>query len=115
VTFTFSNLGQFQGHLGRVVEGRHSRTPYCEEGVSGYIDDGSNRWPAVRRLDAANLVRRCVNDAPAASALHATAEDGVPSRAIAEAIGRGLDLPVVSIPERRAAGTNMPAPAGSAT
>ncbi len=68
-----------------------------EKGVSGYIDDGASRWPAVHRLDAANLVRLALDDAPAGTALHATAEEGVPTRAIAEAIGRGLDLPVVSI------------------
>jgi nucleoside-diphosphate-sugar epimerase len=73
-----------------------------EKGVSGYIDDGSNRWPAVHRLDAANLVRRAVDEAPAGAALHATAEEGVPTRAIADAIGRGLDLPVVSIPADQA-------------
>jgi hypothetical protein len=56
----------------------------------------------VHRLDAANLVRRAVDDAPAGAALHAVAEQGVPTRTIAEAIGRGLDLPVVSIPADRA-------------
>jgi nucleoside-diphosphate-sugar epimerase len=74
-----------------------------ERGVSGYIDDGANRWPAVHRLDAARLVRLAVGDAPTGSALHATAEDGVPTKAIAEAIGRGLGVPVVSIPADRAA------------
>ena len=71
-------------------------------GVSGYIDDGSNRWPAVHRLDAASLVRLAVTDAPAGTILHATAEEGVPTRAIAEAIGHGLDLPVVAIPASQA-------------
>ena len=73
-----------------------------EKGFSGYIDDGSNRWPAVHRLDAARLVRLAVDEAPAGAALHATAEEGVPTRAIADAIGRGLDLPVVSIPAEKA-------------
>ena len=73
-----------------------------EKGVSAYIGDGSNRWAAVHRLDAANLVRLAVDKAPAAAALHATAEEGVPTRAIADAIGRGLDLPVVSIPAEQA-------------
>jgi nucleoside-diphosphate-sugar epimerase len=73
-----------------------------EKGFSGYVGDGGNRWPAVHRLDAANLVRRAVDDAPAGAALHAVAEQGVPTRAIAEAIGRGLDLPVVSIPVDKA-------------
>jgi nucleoside-diphosphate-sugar epimerase len=72
------------------------------KGVSGYVDDGASRWPAVHRLDAANLVRLAVDAAPAGAALHATAEEGVPTRAIAEAIGRGLGLPVASIPADRA-------------
>lgn len=74
-----------------------------DKGVSGYIDDGSNTWPAVHRLDAANLVGLAVDDAPAGSVLHAVAEEGVPTRAIAEVIGRHLALPVVSIPAERAA------------
>jgi nucleoside-diphosphate-sugar epimerase len=68
-----------------------------DKGVSGYLGDGANRWPAVHRLDAAHLVRLALDDAPAGSVLHAIAEEGVPTRAIAEAIGRGLGLPVVSI------------------
>jgi nucleoside-diphosphate-sugar epimerase len=73
-----------------------------EKGVSGYIDDGANRWPAVHRFDAAHLVRLAVENAPAGSVLHAVAEEGVPTRVIAEAIGRGLDLPVVSVPAEQA-------------
>ena len=73
-----------------------------DKGVSGYLDDGANRWPAVHRLDAARLVRLTVEDAPAGSVLHAVADTGVPTRVIAEAIGRGLDVPVVSIPAERA-------------
>lgn len=73
-----------------------------DKGVSGHIDDDANRWPAVHRLDAGNLVRLAVDAAPAGSVLHAIAEGGVPTRAIAEAIGRGLDLPVVSIPADQA-------------
>jgi nucleoside-diphosphate-sugar epimerase len=74
-----------------------------DKGVSAYIDDGANRWPAVHRLDAAALVARAVDDAPAGSVLHAIAEEGVPTRAIAEVIGRQLDLPVISIPADQAA------------
>ncbi|MEO6701353.1 MAG: SDR family oxidoreductase [Jatrophihabitantaceae bacterium] len=74
-----------------------------DSGVSGYVGDGANRWPAVHRLDAARLVRLAVQDAPAGSVLHATAEDGVPTRAIAEAIGRGLGVPVESVPVEKAA------------
>jgi nucleoside-diphosphate-sugar epimerase len=73
-----------------------------EKGVSAYLDDGANRWPAVHRLDAANLVRLAIQDAPAGSTVHATAEEGVPTRVIAEAIGRGLDVPVVSLPGAQA-------------
>jgi nucleoside-diphosphate-sugar epimerase len=74
----------------------------ADKGVSGYIDDGASRWPAVHRLDAGNLVRRAVDDAPAGTVLHAVAEQAVATRAIAEAIGRGLDVPVVSIPAEQA-------------
>jgi nucleoside-diphosphate-sugar epimerase len=73
-----------------------------DKGVSAYIDEGANRWPAVHRLDAGNLVRLAVENAPAGSVLHGVAEEGVPTRVIAEAIGRGLGVPVVSIPAAQA-------------
>jgi nucleoside-diphosphate-sugar epimerase len=73
-----------------------------DKGVSGYIGDGSNRWPAVHRLDAAHLFRLAVEKAPAGSVLHAVADEGVPIRGIAEVIGRHLSLPVVSIPREDA-------------
>ena len=68
-----------------------------DKGVSGYIGDGSARWPAVHRLDAATLFRLTIESAPAGSALHGVADEGVPTKTIAEIIGRHLDLPVVSI------------------
>ena len=74
-----------------------------EKGVSGYVDDGANRWPAVHRLDAGRLVRLAVEGAPARSVVHATAETGIQTKLIAEAIGRGLGVPVASIPAARAA------------
>ncbi|MFK0172497.1 SDR family oxidoreductase [Streptomyces sp. NPDC090306] len=68
-----------------------------DKGVSGYIGDGTNRWPAVHRLDAARLFRLAVEQAPAGSVLHGTAEEGVELREVAKVIGEGLDVPVESI------------------
>jgi nucleoside-diphosphate-sugar epimerase len=68
-----------------------------EKGVSGYPGDGTNRWAAVHRSDAARLVALGLAKAPAGARLHAVAEEGIPTRDIAEAIGRALGLPVASI------------------
>jgi nucleoside-diphosphate-sugar epimerase len=75
-----------------------------DKGVSGYIGDGSNRWPAVHRLDAARLFHLALEKAPAGSTLHAVADEGVPIRAVAEVIGRHLDLPVVAVSPDEAGG-----------
>ena len=68
-----------------------------DKGVSGFIGDAANRWPAVHRLDSARLFRLALEKAPAGSTLHAVADEGVTIRDIAEAIGRELELPAVSI------------------
>jgi nucleoside-diphosphate-sugar epimerase len=67
------------------------------KGVSPYIGDGDNVWPAVHRLDAAPLFRLAVESAAPRTRLHAVAEEGVPMRSIAEAIGRGLGVPITSM------------------
>jgi nucleoside-diphosphate-sugar epimerase len=67
------------------------------KGVSGYVGDGANRWPAGHTLDAGHLYRLALESAPAGSRLHAVGDGGVPFREIAEAIGRNLNLPVVSV------------------
>jgi nucleoside-diphosphate-sugar epimerase len=74
-----------------------------DRGVSAYVGDGNNVWPAVHRSDAARLVALALDRAPAGTAVHAVAESGVATRDIAEAIGRGLGLPVESVPAERAA------------
>ncbi|MFJ1916924.1 SDR family oxidoreductase [Streptomyces sp. NPDC088147] len=68
-----------------------------EKGVAGYVGDGANHWPAVHRSDAARVTRLGLEKAPAGTLLHVVSEEGVPTREIAEAIGRGLGVPVASI------------------
>jgi len=65
-----------------------------DRGVSACIGDGLNQWPAIHRVDAAQIYRLAVERATPGSYYHAVAEAGVPLRNIAEVIGRRLRLPV---------------------
>ncbi len=71
-------------------------------GVSAYIAEGANRWPAVHRQDAAVLYRLAVENAPAGSTLHGTGESAITFQTIARLIGRMLNIPTLSVPTDRA-------------
>jgi nucleoside-diphosphate-sugar epimerase len=73
------------------------------KGVAGYVGDGSNRWPAAHTLDIARLYRLALERAEAGSRLHGVADEGIPFREIAQAIGRKLGLPATSIAPEQAA------------
>jgi nucleoside-diphosphate-sugar epimerase len=75
-----------------------------QTGISAYIGDGINRWPAVHRLDAAHLYRIALEKGAAGSRYHAIAEDSIRLREIAEVIGKILNVPVIAISPAKAAG-----------
>jgi nucleoside-diphosphate-sugar epimerase len=73
-----------------------------EKGISAYVGDGLNRWPAAHVSDVARLYRLALERHEAGSRYHAVAEEGIPLKEIAEVIGRGLNVPVVSLPREQA-------------
>lgn len=90
-----------------------------QKGVSAYVGEGRNRWPAAHVLDVAHLYRLALERAESGSRYNAVAEEGISAREIAEAVGKGLNIPVVSVTPEEAqehfgwfalfAGIDMPA------
>ncbi|MFC7551289.1 hypothetical protein ACFQU7_01720 [Pseudoroseomonas wenyumeiae] len=72
------------------------------KGVSAYVGDGMNRWSAAHVLDVARLYRLALERAEPGARYHAVDEEGVAAKDIAEALGRGLGVPVVSLPPEKA-------------
>lgn len=95
-------LPQVHGGEGKCGLLEYALNTAREKRVSAYVGDGSNRWAAAHRLDVARLYRLALEKGVAGKAYHAVADEGVPMLAIAEVLGRHLDVPVVSIPQEEA-------------
>jgi nucleoside-diphosphate-sugar epimerase len=85
------------GFIPRIIEAARKK------GVSPYIGDGANRWPAVHRLDAAKLFRLALEKGEAGAKHHGVDERGIPFRDIAERIATRLRIPAISIPTAKSA------------
>lgn len=89
-------------HLDHKGFAHHLINTARETGVSAYIGDGANRWPAIHTLDAARMFRLALEKAPAGTRLHGVADEGVPFRDIAGVISRHVDVPTAGISAEKA-------------